>query len=175
MHTVLIMGGGIVRVTCAINLAARGIPVEVHEAKQYCGKATRDLEYLENWSFPENELDAVRRCDLQPAFDHRPIHVFKAHSPPLRQTTISTHAPLVNRLWRVPISGPIDDGLERQFKDTDVAIHHASHLPEERATVVAWGPWRPNFWVEGIEFRTPGDYCIEVMTDDACAPQVNPS
>ena len=51
VRTVLIAGGGIAGLTCAINLAARGIPVEIHEAKRYCGKAIRDFEFLENWTF----------------------------------------------------------------------------------------------------------------------------
>lgn len=171
MQTVLIAGGGIAGLTCAINLAAQGIPVEVHEAKGYCGKAIRDFEYLDNWSFPEDALDTVRRCGFQPIFDHRPIHSFKAYSPSLREVTISTHAPLMYRVWRGPVPGSIDDALERQAKDAGVTIRYGSRLPEEKATVVAWGPRKPNLLVAGIEFNTPAEDLIEVLTDDACAPQ----
>lgn len=171
MRTILIAGGGIAGLTCAINLAARGIPVEVHEAKRYCGKAIRDFEYLENWSFPEDALGTVRRCGLWPSFDHRPIHSFKAYSPSLRGITVSAHAPLMYRVRRGPIVGSIDEALERQAKDAGVSIHYVSRLPEEKATVIAWGPRRPNLLVAGIEFHTPTEDSIEVLTDDACAPQ----
>jgi flavin-dependent dehydrogenase len=171
MQTVLIAGGGIAGLTCAINLAARGIPVEVHEAKRYCGKAIRDFEYLENWSFPEDALETVRRCGLQPTFDHRPIHSFKAYSPSAREVTVSAVAPLMYRVRRGPVPGSIDEALERQAKDAGVTIRYASRLPEEKATVVAWGPRRPNLLVAGIEFYTSAHDSIEVLTDDACAPQ----
>ena len=171
MQTVLIAGGGIAGLTCAINLAARGIPVEIHEAKRYCGKAIRDIEYLENWSFPEDALDTVRRCGLRPTFDHQPIHSFKAYSPSLREVTVSARAPLMYRVWRGPVPGSIDEALERQTKDAGVTIRYASRLTEERATVIAWGPRRPNLLIAGIEFHTPAQDFIEVLTDDACAPQ----
>ncbi|MFI5340794.1 MAG: NAD(P)/FAD-dependent oxidoreductase [Candidatus Methylomirabilales bacterium] len=171
MQSVLIAGGGIAGLTCAINLAARGIPVEIHEAKRYCGKAIRDIEYLENWSFPEDALDTVRRCGLQPTFDHQPIHSFKAYSPSLREVTVSARAPLMYRVWRGPAAGSIDEALERQTKDAGVTIRYASRLPEERATVIAWGPRRPNLLIAGIEFHTSAQDSIEVLTDDACAPQ----
>jgi flavin-dependent dehydrogenase len=171
MSRVLIAGGGIAGLTCAINLARRGIPVEVHEAKRYCGKAIRDIEYLENWTRQEDALETVERCGLQLSFDHRPILSFRAYSPSLRGVTVSASAPLMYRVWRGPAPGSLDESLERQAKDLGVAIRYASRLPEERAAVVAWGPRRPNLLVAGIEFRTPAQDSIEVLTDDACAPQ----
>jgi flavin-dependent dehydrogenase len=171
MQRVLIAGGGIAGLTCAINLAARGMPVEVHEAKRYCGKAIRDIEYLENWSLNEDALDTVRRCGLQPEFDHRPIYSFKAYSPSAREVTISAFTPLMYRVRRGPVPGSIDEALERQAKDVGVTIRYASRLPEEKATVIAWGPRRPNLLVAGIEFQTAAQDSIEVLTDDACAPQ----
>jgi flavin-dependent dehydrogenase len=171
VQPVLIVGGGIAGLTCAINLAARGIPVEVHEAKRYCGKAIRDFEFLENWAFPEDALETVRRCGLRPTFDHRPIHSFTAYSPSAREITVSAWAPLMYRVWRGPVPGSIDEALERQAKDAGVTIHYASRLPEKQATVVAWGPRRPNLLVAGIEFGTPAEDSIEVLVDDACAPQ----
>jgi flavin-dependent dehydrogenase len=171
MQRVLIAGGGIAGLTCAINLAPRGIPVEVHEAKRYCGKAIRDIEYLENWSLNEDALDTVRRCGLQPEFDHRPIYSFKAYSPSAREVTVSAFTPLMYRVRRGPVPGSIDEALERQAKDVGVTIRYASRLPEEKATVIAWGPRRPNLLVAGIEFHTSAQDSIEVLTDDACAPQ----
>ncbi len=171
MQSVLIAGGGIAGLTCAINLAARGIPVEVHEAKRYCGKAIRDFEFLENWSFPEDSLETVRRCGFRPAFDHRPVHSFKAYSPSAREITVSARAPLMYRVWRGPVPGSIDETLERQAKDAGVTIRYASRLPEEKATVIAWGSRRPNLLVAGIEFGTSAEDSIEVLADDACAPQ----
>lgn len=171
MRSVLIAGGGIAGLTCAINLAARGIPVEVHEAKRYCGKAIRDFEYLENWSFPEDVLETVERCGLRPSFDHRPTYSFKAYSPSLCGVTVSAATPLMYRVRRGPVSGSIDEAIERQAKDLGVTIRYASRLPEEKATVIAWGPRRPNLLVAGLEFHTPAPDSIEVLTDDACAPQ----
>lgn len=171
MQNVLIAGGGIAGLTCAINLAERGIPVEVHEAKRYCGKAIRDIEYLENWTFPEDALETVRRCRLRPTFECRPVHSFKAYSPSLRHVTVSAATPLMYRVWRGPVPGSIDESLERQAKEAGVTIRYASRLPEERAGVVAWGPRRPTILIAGIEFRTPALDSIEVLTDEACAPQ----
>ncbi len=171
MQRVLIAGGGIAGLTCAINLAERGISVEVHEAKRYCGKAIRDIEYLENWTFPEDALDTVRRCHLQPTFAHRAVHSFIAYSPLLRPVTVSASGPLMYRVWRGPVPGSIDEALELQAKDRGVLIHYASKLPEEQATVIAWGPRRPSVLIAGIEFRTPAADSIEVLTDEACAPQ----
>lgn len=171
MQSVLIAGGGIAGLTCAINLAMRGIPVEVHEAKRYCGKALQDIEYLENWSLPEDALDTVRRCGLQITFDHRPIHSFKAYSPSLREATVSAATPLMYRVWRGPVPGSIDEALERQAKDVGATIRYAARLPEEKATVIAWGPRRPNLLISGIEFQTPAYDSIEVVTDEVCAPE----
>ena len=171
MERVAIAGGGIAGLTCAINLARRGIAVDVHEAKRYCGKAIRDIEYLENWSLQEDALQTLRRCGLKPTFDHRAIYSFRAYSPSLREVTVSASTPMMYRVWRGPVSGSIDEALERQAKDAGVTIHYASRLPEERATVIAWGPRRPNLLIAGIEFRTSAPDSIEVLTDDRCAPQ----
>ena len=48
MKTVKILGGGIAGLTAAINLNQAGINVEVHERKGFCGKATRDFQFMEN-------------------------------------------------------------------------------------------------------------------------------
>ena len=171
MERVVIAGGGIAGLTCAINLAQRGIPVEVHEAKRYCGKAIRDIEYLENWSFQEDALQTLRRCGLEPTFDYRPIFSFKAYSPSLREITVRASSPLMYRVWRGAVPGSIDGALERQAKDLGVTIRYASRVSEERASVIAWGPYRPNLLIAGIEFQTSAQDSIEVLTDDACAPQ----
>jgi flavin-dependent dehydrogenase len=171
MQNVLIAGGGIAGLTCAINLARQGIPVEVHEAKRYCGKAIRDIEYLESWSRQEDALETVRECGLQVSFDRRPIFSFRAYSPSLREITVSAAGPLMYRVWRGPVPGSIDEALERQAKEAGVAIRYGSRLAEERAHVVAWGPRRPNLLVAGVEFRTTAPDSIEVLTHDACAPQ----
>jgi len=171
----VIAGGGIAGLTCAINLARRGIPVDVHEAKRYCGKAIRDIEYLENWSLQEDALQTLRRCGLEPTFDHRPIHSFKAYSPSLREVTVSSSIPMMYRVWRGPVPGSIDEALERQAKDAGVTIRYASRIPEERATVIAWGPRQPNLLIAGIEFLTSAPDSIEVLTDDACiASSISP-
>lgn len=52
-----------------------------------------------------------------------------------------------------------------------MTIQYASRLPEGRATVIAWGPRRPNLLIAGIEFLTSAPDSIEVLTDDRCAPQ----
>ncbi len=171
MQSILIAGGGIAGLTCAINLAERGFPVEVHEAKRYCGKGIRDIEFLENWSFREDALDSVRRCHLQPTFAYRAVHSFMAYSPSLRPVPISASAPLMYRVWRGPVPGSIDEALERQATERGVLIRYASKLLEERAKVIAWGPRRPSILIAGIEFRTPAADAIEVLTDEACAPQ----
>lgn len=77
MPTIRIAGGGIAGLTCAINLADRGITVEDHEAKRYCGKGIRDIEYLENWSLEEDALDTLMCCGLDPTFDHHAVYSFK--------------------------------------------------------------------------------------------------
>ena len=171
MRTIRIAGGGIAGLSCAINLAKRGIPVEVHEAKRYCGKGIRDIEYLENWIFQEDALETLKCCGLQPTFDHRPVHSFRAYSPSLRPVTVSSRSPLMYRVWRGAVSGSIDESLERQAKDRGVTIRYASRLPEDQATVIAWGPRRPNILIAGIEFQTPARDSIEVLTDDTCAPK----
>ena len=171
MRTIRIAGGGIAGLTCAINLADRGIPVEVHEAKRYCGKGIRDIEYLDNWSLEEDALDTLARCRIDPTFDHHAVYSFKAYSPSLREVTVSARSPLMYRVWRGPVPGSIDESLERQAKDRGVCIRYASKLPEEEATVVAWGPRKPNILIAGIEFHTPAPDRIEVLTDEACAPE----
>ncbi|HSC70307.1 MAG TPA: NAD(P)-binding protein [Candidatus Methylomirabilis sp.] len=170
MQTIRIAGGGIAGLTCAINLADRGIPVEVHEAKRYCGKSIRDIEYLENWSLGEDALDTLRRCGLDPTFDHHAVYSFKAYSPSLREVIVSARSPLMYRVWRGPVPGSIDESLERQAKDRGVSIRFSSKLREAEATVIAWGPRRPNILIAGIEFHTSASDRIEVLTDDTCAP-----
>ncbi len=171
MQRVRIAGGGIAGLTCAINLATRGIDVEVHEAKRYCGRAIRDIEYLENWALPEDALDTVRRCGLRPTFDHRPIYSFKVYGPSLRSAMVTASTRLMYRVWRGPVPGSIDEALERQAKDAGVTIYYASRLPEAEATVIAWGPRKPNLMTTAIGFDSRSQDAIEVLADDTCAPQ----
>ena len=65
MKTVKILGGGIAGLTAAINLKRAGIDVEVYERKRFCGKYTRDFQFLENWTFEADPIDKLKDFNIQ--------------------------------------------------------------------------------------------------------------
>jgi flavin-dependent dehydrogenase len=65
MKSIRILGGGIAGLTAAINLKKVGVEVEVHERKDYCGKHTRDFQFLENWTFDEDALNILRSMHIK--------------------------------------------------------------------------------------------------------------
>jgi flavin-dependent dehydrogenase len=153
MRTVKILGGGIAGLTAAINLKKAGLDVEVHEKKAYCGKHSNDFQFLENWIFKQNVLDALNRLNIGIDFYLKPCHSLELYSPSLRKYVGKSSQPLMYLVKRGQVTGSIDKALETQAKDAGAKIICGSRLRPEQADIIATGPTKPTWIARGVMFR----------------------
>jgi len=98
-----ILGGGISGLTAAINLKRAGFDVEVHERKDYCGKQTKDFQFLENWISNEDVFDALSAMHIETDFYVKPWYSQEILSPALKRFTGTSTQPPAGRLSMRPL------------------------------------------------------------------------
>lgn len=148
-----ILGGGISGLTAAINLKRAGFDVEVHERKDYCGKQTKDFQFLENWTSNEDVLDALRAMHIETDFYVKPWYSQEILSPALKRYTGTSTRSLMYLVRRGQREGSIDKALEEQTKKCKIKILYNSNLQHKEADIIATGLKSPTFVVTGIMFR----------------------
>lgn len=139
MKTVKILGGGIAGLTAAINLKRAGINVEVHERKEFCGKATRDFQFMENWIFEDDALAALKKFNIKSNFYVKPWYSIEFISPSLKTCLKTSSEPVMYVLRRGPEDGSIDHALQKQVTDADIPIFFRSKLSADEADIIATG------------------------------------
>lgn len=147
-----ILGGGISGLTAAINLKRTGFDVEVHERKNYCGKQTKDFQFLENWTSNKDALDTLKAMHIETDFYVKPWHSQEFLSPALKRYTGTSMQPLMYLVKRGQREGSIDKSLEEQAKKSKIKILYNSNLQRKEADITATGHKRPTFVVAGILF-----------------------
>jgi flavin-dependent dehydrogenase len=166
MQSVKILGGGIAGLTAAINLKRAGIDVEVHERKEFCGKATCDFQFMENWIFEEDALTALKKFNITGNFFVKPWYSLEFISPSLNRCLRKSSEPVVYGLKRGPVEGAIDDVLQKQVTDARIPIIFESTLTADDATIIAIGRNNPNFTITGISFPFDHPDAVIVYYDD---------
>jgi flavin-dependent dehydrogenase len=148
-----ILGGGISGLTAAINLKKAGFDVEVHESKEYCGKQTKDFQFLENWTSNEDVLDALRAMHIETDFFLKPWYSQEILSPTLKKYTGTSTQPLMYLVNRGQREGSVDKALVEQAEKSKINILCNSRLQQKDADIIATGLKRPTLVVTGIMFR----------------------
>jgi flavin-dependent dehydrogenase len=166
MQSVKILGGGIAGLTAAINLKRAGINVEVHERKEFCGKATCDFQFMENWIFEEDALSALKKFNITGNFYVKPWYSLEFISPSLNRCLRKSAEPVVYGLKRGPEEGAIDYALQKLVTDARIPIIFKSTLTAEDATIIATGKNKPNFIITGISFPFDHPDAVIVFYDD---------
>ena len=152
MKTVKILGGGIAGLAAAINLKYAGVEVEVHERKSFCGKSTRDYQYLENWTFKDDALAILQKLNIQTDFYIKPWYSIELISPALKRCLKRSFQPLMYLVKRGPMEDSIDHALQKQATDAAIPIIFQSKLNAADADIIATGIKEPTFIVSGITF-----------------------
>ena len=147
-----ILGGGISGLTAAINLKRAGFDVEVHERKDYCGKQTKDFQFLENWTNNDDALDALKAMHIETDFYVKPWYSQEILSPTLKKYIGISTQPLMYLVKRGQREGSIDRALEEQTKKSKIRILYNSNLQLKEADIIATGLKDPTFVVTGIMF-----------------------
>jgi flavin-dependent dehydrogenase len=148
-----ILGGGISGLTAAINLKRAGFDVEVHERKDYCGKQTKDFQFLENWTSDEDVLDTLNAMNIETDFYVKPWYSLEILSPTLKRFTGTSTQPMMYLIKRGQREGSIDRALEEQTRKSRIKVLYNSNLQDKDADIIATGLKSPTFVVTGIMFR----------------------
>jgi flavin-dependent dehydrogenase len=166
MPGVTILGGGIAGLTAAINLKYAGIDVEVHERKAYCGKHTRDFQFLENWTVEHDALEILYDLNIRPDFYAKPCHTLEILSPSLKRCLKTSSRPFMYLVKRGPQEGSIDRALQSQAVDVGIPVVRNSKLDADEADIIATGKQVPSFIATGILFPIHLPDKILVLFDD---------
>jgi flavin-dependent dehydrogenase len=172
MKTVKIIGGGIAGLTAAINLKLAGIDVEVYEHKDFCGKATCDFQFLENWTFKDDALTILRSFNIQTHFLSKPWHSIELISPSLKRCVKGSSQPFMYLVKRGHSDDSIDHCLQKQALAAGIPIIFESTLKVDDAHIVATGKKDPNFIANGIMFALDHPDRNIILFDDRLAQKM---
>ncbi|MBI5968439.1 MAG: NAD(P)-binding protein [Deltaproteobacteria bacterium] len=170
MDAIKILGGGISGLTAAINLKKAGWDVEVHESKNYCGKNTKDFQFLENWTSEENVLEFLKRMNIEVNFYHKPIKKVQIFSPNFKQYEGYSGNPLMYLVKRGPQEKSIDQSLEEQALHQGVKFIYNTKLKKNEADIVAIGIKKPNIVTLGILFKLDMEDKAALILDNCLSP-----
>ena len=172
MTEVTILGGGIAGLTAAINLKGAGLDVVVHERKQFCGKHTRDLQFLENWTNEQDALTILRSLNIRTDFYAKPCHDLEVLSPALNRCIKRSSRPFMYLIKRGPVQGSIDLALQIQAADAGIPIVYNSNLDAEQADIITTGKQTPTFLASGMRFLFDHPDKILVLFDDRLSRRI---
>ena len=166
MQTVKILGGGIAGLTAAINLKQAGIEVEVHERKKFCGKSSRDFQFIENWAFEANPIDTLKDLNIQTDFHMKPVYSMEYFSPSLKKCVKQSAQPVMYLIKRGPEEGSLDHALQKQATDAGIPIIFKSKLKADDADIIATAKKEPSFIGTGVTFPIDHPDKVIVLFDD---------
>ncbi len=172
MTGVTILGGGIAGLTAAINLKYAGLDVVVHERKHFCGKHTRDFQFLENWTSEQDALATLRRLNIRTDFYAKPCQVLELLSPTLKRCIKSSSRPFMYLVKRGPVEGSIDRALQKQAADAGIPIVFNSKFDREKVDIIATGKQAPTFIAAGVTFHFDHPDKILVLFDDSLSRSI---
>ena len=171
MRAIKILGGGISGLTAAINLKNAGWDVEVHERKNYCGKHTRDFQFLENWTSDENVLEFLKRMNIDVNFYVKPVKKVQIFSPTFKEYDGYSENPLMYLVKRGPQEKSIDQSLEKQALHQGVKVIYDTKLKKNEADIMAIGIKKPNIVTLGVLFKLDMEDKAALILDNSLSPQ----
>lgn len=171
MKNIKIIGGGIAGLTAAINLKKAGADVEVHERKSYCGKHTRDFQFLENWTFKDDALDILRNMNIQTDFYVKPRHTQEAMSPSGKMYFGTSKKPITYIVKRGRSKDSIDRSIESQCLQLGIKLVFNSKLTTREADIIATGIKKPNFIATSVMFPCEHEYRSVLIFDDSLSEE----
>ena len=166
VNSIKILGGGIAGLTAAINLKKADIDVELYERKPYCGKRTRDFQFLENWTFDEDALKMLNNMQIQTDFYIKPWYTQEFISPSGQSYVGTSIKPLMYLIKRGRQQGSLDMSLEAQALQHDIKFIYQSDTNPKNVDIVATGIRKPTFMATGIMFATEHPDRSVVIFDD---------
>lgn len=171
MKNIKIIGGGIAGLTAAINLKKAGIDVEVHERKSYCGKHTRDFQFLENWTFKDDALDILRNMNIRTDFYVKPRHTQEAMSPSGKMYFGTSKKPITYLVKRGRSKDSIDRSIESQCLKLGIKLVFNSKLTTKEADIIATGIKMPDFIATSVMFPCEHEYRSVLIFDDSLSKE----
>lgn len=166
MKNIKILGGGIAGLTAAINLKQAGIEVEIYERKRFCGKSSRDFQFLENWTFEADPIDTLKDLNIQTDFYIKPFYSMEFISPSLKKCVKQSSRPVMYLIKRGPEEGSLDYALQKQATDAGIPIVLKFKLKADEADIIATGKKEPSFIATGITFPLDQPDKVIVLFDD---------
>jgi len=157
--------------TAAINLQKAGWDVEVHERKNYCGKHTRDFQFLENWTSDEDVLEFLKRMNIDVNFYLKPVKKVQIFSPTFKQYDGYSENPLMYLVKRGPQEKSIDQSLEKQARRQGVRFIYNTKLPKNEADIMAIGIKKPNIVTLGALFQLDMEDKAALILDNSLSPR----
>jgi flavin-dependent dehydrogenase len=169
---VRIVGGGLSGLSAAIQLARRGVGVEVFERRSHLRSAPETrCDAVENWTTAEDLGAVLSNWAIDAAPFHRvssiDVLTFDGECHALAQPR-----PMLYLVKRGGEPGCLDHALRAQALELGVRIHHGRTLPREEADVWAVGSARGGFFLDvGITFRTSQPDRAVILFDESLAPK----
>ena len=179
MKSCRIAGAGPSGLSAAIALRDRGFEVEVFERRKRLGsRFPGSLQILDNFTFPGDALDELRRLGVEPSFVRHPFFGSRfftraragddpgAH----RYCDLRGAEPYGYCVRRGAEPGCLDFELARQAEDRGVRIRFGTLLDPERADIVATGPRDADGIAAELHFSTDGSDRLETLWDEQIFP-----
>ena len=172
MCPVRIVGGGLSGLTAAIQLARRGVPVEVFERRSERGMAPAiRCDAVENWTTTDDLGACLSSWGIESSLFH------PAPSVEVCSFDGACHAfvqrrPLLYLVKRGGEPGCLDRALKAHALELGVRIRCCQTLPREQADIWAAGPPRGGFFLDvGITFRTSQPDRVVILFDKRVTPR----
>jgi len=169
---VRIVGGGLSGLTTAIQLARRGVGVDVFERRGARGMAPGPrCDAVENWTTTD-DLGALLPDWGIGAEPFRPATSIEVCTYDGERHMLCSTRPLLYLVKRGGQEGCLDHALKAQALDLGVRIRHGQTLPRREADVWAAGCPRGRCFLDvGITFRTSGPDRVALLFDTRLAPK----
>lgn len=172
MPSVRILGAGISGLSAAINLARKGMDVDVYDRARDSGhRFSGDFQGLENWSSEIDVVQELRKANIGINFDCDPFDRM-GFSNGEDYIELKSERPIFYLVKRGTGKGTIDQGLKRQALDSGVRIHYGSRASEANVDIVATGPNPRNILKsvdKGAIFSTRSKDMTVVLANDRMA------
>ncbi len=174
-----IAGAGLSGLSAAISLRDRGFEVEVFEKHQSLGsRFPGSLQILDNFTYPGDSLDELRRLGVLPSFVRHPFFGSRfftrtrsgddpgAH----RYCDLTGDRPYGYCVRRGAEPGCLDFELARQAEGRGARIRFGTFLDPESADIVATGPREADGIAAELHFSTGGSDRLETLWDEEIFP-----
>ena len=168
---VQIVGGGLSGLTTAVQLARRGVGVEVFERRSAREAPELRCDAVENWTTADDLGALLPTWEIDATAFH-PATSIEICTYDGERHALCLQRPLLYLVRRGGEPGCLDRALRQQALDLGVRIRHGQTLPREQADVWAVGSPRGGFFLDaGITFRTSEPDRTVILFDKRLTPK----